>query len=135
QAITVCNGNDITIIAIGGLLYNAVNAAKELSKEGINTRVISIGSLKPLDKKTILSAAAETKAMITLEEHSIIGGLGSAVAEVLIENNFNIPFKRLGVPSEFPERVGDQEWFLQKYGLDMKGIILSIKELIDKLMT
>jgi transketolase len=133
KALLIKDGNDITIIAIGGMVYNSLKAAEELEKRGLSVRLISIGSLKPIDVTCILKAANQTKAIITVEEHSLIGGLGSAVAEILSEENINIPFKRLGVPSEFTERVGDQEWFLSKYNLDKIGIFNSVMELMKKI--
>jgi transketolase len=133
KAIKIKDGRDVTIIAIGGMVYNSMKAVEIIENKGISVRLISIGTLKPLDEKCILESAMNTKALITVEEHSIIGGLGSAVAEVLCESGINIPFKRLGIPSEFPERVGDQEWFLSKYNLDKEGIANSIIELFNKL--
>ena len=133
KALLIKEGNDVTIIAIGGMVYNSLKAAEELGKTGLSVRVISIGSLKPIDFTCVLKAANQTKAIVTVEEHSVIGGLGSAVAEILSEENINIPFKRLGVPSEFTERVGDQEWFLSKYNLDKIGIFNSVIDLVNKI--
>jgi transketolase len=133
KAIKIKEGHDVTIFAIGGMVYNSMKAAEILESKGLSVRLFSLGTLKPLDEECILESAKNTKAIITVEEHSIIGGLGSAVAEVLCESGINIPFKRLGVPSEFPERVGDQEWFLSKYNLTKEGISNSIIELFNKL--
>ena len=133
KAIKIKEGRDVTIFAIGGMVYNSMKAAEILESKGFSVRLFSIGTLKPLDEECILESAKNTKAIITVEEHSIIGGLGSAVAEVLCESGINIPFKRLGVPSEFPERVGDQDWFLSKYNLTKEGISNSIIELFNKL--
>ena len=133
KAIKIKEGHDVTIFAIGGMVYNSLKAAEILESKGLSVRLFSLGTLKPLDEECILESAKNTKAIITVEEHSIIGGLGSAVAEVLCESGINIPFKRLGVPSEFPERVGDQEWFLSKYNLTKEGISNSIIELFNKL--
>ena len=132
KAIKIKEGNDITIFAIGGMVYNSMKAAELLEKKGISVRLISIGSLKPLDEDCIIESAKHTKAIVTVEEHSLIGGLGSAVAEVLCESRLNVPFKRLGIPSEFPDRVGDQEWFHSKYMLTQEGISDSISEFINK---
>lgn len=133
KAIIIKDGRDVTILAIGGMVYNSLKAVEILENKGISVRLISIGTLKPLDENCILESAINTKAIITVEEHSIIGGLGSAVAEVLCESGINIPFKRLGVPSEFPEKVGDQEWFLSRYNLDKEGIANSIIDFFNKL--
>lgn len=131
KAIKIKEGRDVTIFAIGGMVYNSLKASEILEKKGISVRLISMGSLKPLDEECIINAAKNTKAIITVEEHSIIGGLGSAVAEVLCESGLNVPFKRLGIPSEFPERVGDQEWFIAKYKLTDEGIVNSILGLLN----
>ncbi len=132
KAIKIKEGYDLTIFAIGGLVYNSLRATEFLENKGISVRLISVVSLKPLDKDCILSCAKETKAIITVEEHSVIGGLGGAVAGVLCESGINLPFMSLGIPSEFPEKVGDQDWFLSKYGLDKKGIVNSIMKLLNK---
>lgn len=133
KGILINEGTDVTVIAIGGMVYNSLKASEDLERQGISVRLISMSCLKPLDVEIILSAAKETKAIVTVEEHSIIGGLGSAVSEVLVENQFSIPFKRLGIPSEFPDRVGDQDWFLSKYNLDKTGIYNSVLELMNKI--
>lgn len=133
KAIVIKDGTDVTIFAIGGMVYNSLKASEILEDKGISVRLISIGSLKPLDEECIIHSLNNTKVAVTIEEHSIIGGLGSAVSEILSESGINIPFKRLGVPSEFPEKVGDQEWFLSKYKLDVDGIVDSILTLINKI--
>lgn len=132
KSIIIKKGNDVTIFAIGGLVYNSLKATEILEKKGISVRLVSVGTLKPLDEDCILNSIKKTKAIVTVEEHSIIGGLGSAVAEILCESELKVPFKRLGIPSEFPERVGDQQWFLSKYNLDQKGIVNSILKLLNK---
>lgn len=123
KSIRVREGNDITLLAIGGMVYNAAKAADELKQKGINARVISAGSLKPFDEAAVIAAAKETGKILTIEEHSLIGGLGSTVAEVLAESGLSPKFKRLGIPSEFPSRVGDQEWFISHYKLDVQSIV------------
>jgi len=131
KAIKIREGKDVTIFAIGGMVYNSLKASEILEENGISVRLISIGTLKPLDEECILKAALDTKAVITVEEHSIIGGLGSAVAEILSESGSNVHFRRLGVPSEFPERVGDQDWFHSKYNLNPSGIANSIMKIFN----
>lgn len=130
KATTVRSGDDVALLVIGGLLSNATKAADVLAEQGIGARVISMRTLKPLDAETVCRAAKETGAVLTVEEHSIIGGLGGAVAEVLGESAINARFKRLGVPSEFSDRVGTQDWFLRKYRLDVEGIANSVLELL-----
>ena len=127
KAITVRDGDDVTLIAIGGILYNAVRAAEQLAQQGIQARVVSMHTLKPLDAEVVLAAARETGAIITIEEHSIIGGLGSAVAEVLAESNPSpIFFKRLGIKDEFCSQVGSREYLMESYSLSVEGIVKSL---------
>jgi transketolase len=118
RAITVREGDDLCIFATGGLLMNAVKSADILKQQGIYARVVSMHTIKPLDSGAILSAARRTGAIFTLEEHGIVGGLGSAVAEVIAETcDQRIIFKRLGLPSAFTSEVGRQEHLWGKYNL------------------
>lgn len=124
KAITVRDGSDITLIVTGGITYNTVQAAEQLAKQGIHARVLSMHTLKPLDKEAVLTAARETHAIMTIEEHSIIGGLGSAVAEVLAESdNSYVVFKRLGIKDSFCSQVGSQEYLQKIYSLSVEGIV------------
>lgn len=128
KAITVKDGTDVTLIATGSLVYNVLLVAKELSKEGISAKVISMHTVKPLDEEAILQAARETEAVFTIEEHTLVGGLGSAVAEVLAESsNRNIFFKRLGLRDLFCHHVGNQEYLREMVGLSVNEIIKSIR--------
>ena len=128
KAITVREGSDITVISTGGLLPEAVAAAEVLSEQGIRARVLSMHTVKPLDTEAILAAARETSAIFTVEEHSIIGGLGGAVAEVLMEANLRPRyFKRIGLNDTFSSIVGDQDYLRAQYGLDMNGIVNAIQ--------
>jgi transketolase len=112
-------------------LGTAVEAAEVLEKDGISVRVLSMHTLKPLDLEAILKAARETGAMATLEEHSVVGGLGGAVAEVLAEcDEPKVPFRRLGLPSAFSGCAGSQEYLRNKHGLSSVGIVESIRELL-----
>ena len=131
RAVKVREGSDITLIASGGILYNVVQAAQQLAQQGIEASVLSMHTLKPLDRAAVLSAAEETGAIITIEEHSIIGGLGSAVAEVLAEGeSLNVAFKRMGVPDEFCSHVGNRDYMLALYSLSMEGIVTSAKNMV-----
>jgi transketolase len=128
RAIRVKEGRALTIISSGGMLETGVRAAELLGEAGIDTRVVSMHTLKPLDEAEILSAAAETGAIATLEEHSLIGGLGSAVAEVLAEaSGPRGRLKRLGVPSTFASEVGSQDYLRAMYGLSPAGVFQSLK--------
>ena len=133
KALKLCEGRDITLIASGVVLYNTVQAAQQLAQQEIESRVLSMHTIKPLDKVAVLSAATETGAIVTIEEHNIIGGLGSAVAEVLAEeNNPNVAFTRMGIPDEFCARVGSQAYLRELYCLSVEGIVSSVKKLMER---
>lgn len=119
------DGSDAAIIATGLMVPEALDAADTLAQEGIHARVIDIHTIKPIDKDIIIKAAKETSFIVTAEEHSIIGGLGSAVAEVLCEN---APAKlvRIGVQDEFG-RSGDPYVLLKEYGLSAENIVRQVK--------
>lgn len=116
RAITVTEGEDVTIIATGEPLLEAVQASELLAAEGIGCRVISMHTLKPFDTTAVLQAARETRAILTVEEHSIFGGLGSACAELLTQNRLCIPFKIVGIPDEYTV-TGSQAEIFAHYGL------------------
>lgn len=127
KAIRVREGEDLTLIATGGMLRFVLEAADRLSANGLRARVLSMHTLKPLDTEAVLNAARETSAIFTIEEHSIVGGLGSAVAELLAESGQPLPtFKRLGLPSAFSPRVGNQQYMLEQHGLSVDGIVQSV---------
>ena len=121
KGITIKKGDDITIIATGNLLYNAKCVSDELINKGIDVRLISMHTIKPLDREIILKAAMETKAIFTMEEHSLIGGLGSAVSEVLAEGDTKkVLFRRISLPDAFCRDVGDQEYLRKKNSLSIE---------------
>ena len=130
KGIQISEGSDATIIATGIMLSKAIEAKEELAKEGINVRVINIHTIKPIDSEIIIKAAKETGAIVTAEEHNIIGGLGSAVAEVLVENT-PVPLERVGVKDTFGES-GSGDALLEKYGLTKENIVESIKKAISR---
>lgn len=115
KAVTLVEGQDLTIIATGEMVKVAVDSAAELKNMGISCRVINMHTIKPLDEAAIIKAAQETGKIITIEEHSIFGGLGSAVAEVVVENH-PVPVKILGVPDE-PAIPGKSQEVFAHYGL------------------
>ena len=115
------DGTDVAIIANGLMVYEAIVAAEELAKEGINAMVINMATIKPLDEKLVLSAAAKCGKVITCEEHSIIGGLGEAVAAVLSEK-MPTPVKRIGINDEFGHS-GSAGALLKQFGLSAEHII------------
>jgi transketolase len=127
KAIRMREGKDATLISTGGILQNAVRAAELLAKEGIETRLLSMHTVKPLDVAAVLAAARETEAIFTIEEHSILGGLGSAVAEVLAETDgVRVPFRRIGLPSAFSPHIGSQEYMQECHGLTGEAIAKSV---------
>jgi transketolase len=123
RAITVREGTDVALIATGNILGNTQKAADELQKQGVSARLISMPFVKPLDREAILGAASETRALFTIEEHSLIGGLGSAVAEVLAESGRPVRFLRLAIPDRFFKEVGSQEYLRSLVGLSVDGIV------------
>jgi len=128
RAIRVREGRALTIISTGGLLETGMRAAELLSGVGIDARVVSMHTLKPIDEAEVLSAAAETGGIATLEEHSVIGGLGSAVAEILAESaGARGRLKRFGVPSAFASEVGSQEYLRAVYGLSPTAVFQSLR--------
>ena len=124
------DGKDVTIIATGIMVAKALEAREFLEKEGISARVINISTIKPIDKDIIIKAAKETKGIVTAEEHSIIGGLGSAVAEVVVEN-CPVKVERIGVNDTFGES-GTGEALLEKYGLTAENICEKAKKILEK---
>ncbi|MBE6806988.1 MAG: transketolase family protein [Ruminococcaceae bacterium] len=122
-------GSDVTIIATGLLVNEAVIAAETLKAEGISVRVINMATIKPIDKEIILKAAAETGAIVTAEEHNVIGGLGSAVAEVLCESGKPVPMLRVGVEDCFG-RSGPALELLEIYGLTAPSIVEKVKAVL-----
>ena len=123
-------GEDVTIVANGVMTSFALLAAELLEREGIYAEVIHMAWVKPIDSELIVKSAKKTGAVITAEEHSIIGGLGSAVAEVLVEN-FPVPMERLGTPDVFG-RSGKGWELLHYFKLDEKGIIEKVKKVLER---
>jgi transketolase len=126
-------GNDITLIATGTMVQNAMEAADILAEQDIAARVISMHTIKPLDHELIQKCISETKAVFTIEEHNIIGGLGSAVAEIVAEvYQPRILFKRFGIPDQFIRFVGDQQFIRSQLGLEAKQIAQQIMQYLKK---
>ena len=123
-------GKDVTIIACGQMVYMALKVAKELEDDKIEVRVINCHTIKPIDSKTILNAAEETGAIVTVEEHQIAGGLGSAVAEVVSES-YPVPIKRIGIEDSFGESGAPPE-LLKKFGLTEENIKKAVLEVIRR---
>ncbi|MEI8387989.1 MAG: transketolase C-terminal domain-containing protein [Verrucomicrobiota bacterium] len=124
-------GKDATVIFTGTIGYNCKLAVEELAKEGIDCRLVSMHTVKPLDVEAVKHAAKETGAILTVEEHNICGGLGSAVAEALMDSGSgNVRFKRLALPDVNVTKIGSQDWLRDEYGLGSKNIAATIKNLI-----
>lgn len=129
KAIQVREGNDIALIACGVAVSEAVRAARMLAEEGVNARVLDLHTIKPLDTQAVLNAARETGRVLTVEDHCVIGGLGSAVAETLAESGVACRFKRLGIPQVYAG-FGPAEDLYAKYGYDAKGIVRAARCLL-----
>ena len=129
KGVVLRDGNDVTIIACGIMVNEALIAADILKEDNINARVINMSTIKPIDTELIIKAAKETKAIVTAEEHSIIGGLGSAVSEVVCENH-PVVVKKVGMNDCFGES-GTPNELLAKYGLTAKDIVEKVKEALN----
>jgi transketolase len=128
----VREGDDGAIFAIGGILAEAVAAADALARGGRQVSVVEVHTLKPLDVAGICAAARGKRAIVTLEEHIVTGGLGSAVAEALLEGGMAPgAFRRLGLPDEFPAIVGDQPYLRTAYGLDRASIAGTVSSMLS----
>ena len=128
KGIVLREGKDLTIIANGLCVAPSLEAAAKLAEEGIEAKVINIHTIKPLDEELVVAAAKETGKVVTVEEHSIIGGLGGAVCECLAEKA-PVPVKRIGINDVYGES-GPAVALLEKYGLDAAGIYKQIKAFI-----
>lgn len=128
KAITIREGRDITLIGMGTMVYETLRAADQLIAEGVDPRVLLIHSVKPIDTDAILRAARETKGIVTAEEHSVFGGVGSAVCEVVSENH-PCPVRRIGVRDTFGES-GDERDLMEKYGLTWQHIADAARDVV-----
>lgn len=128
KGVELTEGDDVAIIATGLMVNEALMAAEELKKDGINARVINMATIKPLDNDIVIKAAKETGAIVTAEEHNVIGGLGGAVSEVICEN-YPVPVVKVGVEDTFG-RSGPAVELLHIYGLDAEHIVAKAKQAI-----
>lgn len=127
---TIKNGSDLTIVSTGMMVHRAVEAAQQLGKKSINAGVIDLFRLKPVNKKMLLEILSRSKKIVTLEENSIIGGLGSIVCETLSDNQLDVPLKRLALDDNHCYDYGDREWILKQNGLDVESIVSTILDWI-----
>jgi len=130
NGVALRKGKEATIIACGIMVSRALQAADELAKRGIGVAVVNMHTIKPLDQGKIVRAA-RSKVIVTAEEHSVIGGLGSAVAEFVAENGFNVPVKRVGIQDIFCG-IGPTDELRAKHGLTSKAIVETILEALGE---
>jgi transketolase len=127
KAIKVREGGDVTLISTGTILYNAAIAAEQLAGNGVQVRLLSMHTVKPLDVEAVLAAASETGGIVTVEEHQRSGGLGSAVAEALLDAGVAPRrFRRIAIPDEYTHTVGKQAYLRAGYGLSPEGIASAV---------
>ena len=130
KAIVIREGQDVTLIGNGDMVCRALEAAEELAKENVTATVIDVHTIKPIDEEAIVKAASQTRAVVTVEDHQIYGGLGSAVAEVLVEN-CPVAMERIGLRNTFAES-GKYEELLTKYQMDVPSIVEAAKRVISR---
>jgi len=126
EAVVLEEGRDVTLIATGNMLPVAKDAAEKLKEYGLGVRLISMHTVKPIDEKSILKAGRETKAIFTIEEHSLVGGLGSAAAEIIAESNFKVFFKKIALPNVFVKDLGSQDYLREKNDLSAGKIAAKV---------
>jgi transketolase len=130
KAVHLQDGKDVTIVATGHLVWEALEAAKTLANTGISAEIINIHTIKPLDKKAILTSIRKTKCIVTAEEHMLNGGLGDSIAQLLSRNN-PTPLEMVGVNDTFGES-GPPMQLLEKYGLDANAIVSACKKVVAR---
>ena len=122
------DGGDVTLIANGVMVARALDAAAQLAGQGIEARVLNMATVRPIDQEAVVAAARDTGAIVTVEEHTTFGGLGSAVAEVVVQTE-PVPMRLLGVPGVFAP-TGDTDWLLAHFGLTAEGIVQATRDLM-----
>ena len=130
KAIRMTDGSDVLLVTTGIATQLALEAAAKLAGEGIGAAVLHMHTVKPLDAEQLIALAGRARAVVTAEEHTIIGGLGSAVAETLLEAGVAKPFKRLGFPDVFTEELGSQNDIMGKYGISVDGLCATARRLL-----
>lgn len=132
KGVLLFEGNDITIVGTGNILAEVLKCRTILEEQKISVRVINIHTIKPLDKEIILQALEETRRMVVVEDHDILGGLGSAVAEVIAESGKGISFARIGLKEHFAEGYGSYDDVKKMNGIDVKTICNTCMDLLGK---
>ena len=130
KAITLREGNDVAFIGTGETVVHCLLAAGKLAEQGLNCRVLSLHTVKPLDTEAVLKAGRECRAVVTAEEHSVHGGLGEACAAVLMQAGVSVPFHIVGIPDE-DTVTGTQADIFRHYGLSMEGLAAMAEGLIS----
>ena len=131
KGFTVREGKDVTVITNGHMLSRSLEAAGVLKENGIDTRVVNMHTVKPLDVELVLKCARETGAVVTAEEHSIIGGLGSAIAETLVRE-LPVPVEMVGISDTFAETAPDHDSLLDHYGMSVKDIVIAVEKAVAR---
>src|SRR5579872_5499000 len=130
RAITALDGSDAALISTGGILENCVHAARLLETEGLSVQVISMHTVKPLDEPAVIEAGRKTGVVLTVEEHSEVGGLGSAVADVLLRAGYRGAFRKLALPDRFTSVAGDCDYLRSLGGLDVNNIVSAVRNAV-----
>jgi transketolase len=132
KAVTLNEGTDLTVIACGSCAFQALQAANFLNNaDGLKIRVLNMHTIKPIDREAIVKAVMDTRRIITVEDHNVIGGLGSAVAEVIVEAGKGCAFKSLGLQDQFAP-IGLHEDIMYIHGIDTNGIVDAVREVMGK---
>jgi len=133
KALPMREGSDALVVTTGITLKNALDAATSLSKQGLEAAVLHVPTIKPLDTEAILEYAVKVPVVVTIEEHTVIGGLGSAVAEVIAEANFNPAkrFRRIGIPDVFPDQYGSQASLMERYSITTENLVSVVTGLAE----
>jgi len=129
---TLRNGHEVAIIAIGGVVSEAMAAADLLDKDGISVSVISCHTLKPFDEKSLIEIASSVGGLITVEEHTLIGGLASTVSDILVSTQIRLPITRLGLKDKYCGEVGDQAYLRKHSGIDSENIAKEVLKLLGE---
>jgi transketolase len=131
KAVTLHEGHDLTIVTTGHIVPEVLSAVRELNKDGLHVRLLHYPTIKPFDEVTLLEAADQTGLILTVEEHSVFGGLGGIVCEVLAEKGSGAVCKRLGLRDQFPSGYGSYAWMKEENGLSSRQIHIAVRSLME----
>ena len=131
RAITIREGDDVSLVAAGETVWHAMEAAAQLAEEGFSCRVVSMHTVKPLDYETLLDAASTCRALVTVEEHSVFGGLGEACAAALMQAGVHVPMKIVGIPDEYTVS-GSQPEIFTHYGISAAALVQVARDLLGR---